>query len=204
LNVNKRRTFFRKLKEKTNSKNFEELARKLGVNYKTLKLWIAGKRSIPESVMKKCEKLLGHTVKIERLGARKIDLTEVLKRASKEGIKKLESKYGKEWAKILGRLGRNKLAKLLKEDSKLHKRWRCSIKEALLRKFGPNAYKVIGQKGGEAFILNVNHDVLKKRLKKAFRNSIYKFRVKVRGFRLRSMKEAEVLNLLLSKHIFFK
>jgi len=56
----------------------------------------------------------------------------------------------------------------------------------------------------EGIHLNVNHDVLKKRLKKAFRNSIYKFRVKVRGFRLRSMKEAEVLNLLLSKHISFK
>jgi very-short-patch-repair endonuclease len=197
-----RKKFFEELRKVTNSKNFKELSKKLGVNYGSLKLWIAGARTLPVTLVKEWQRK--YTINLEEFKAKVLDLKNMLKQASKRGVQKLQKKYGKKWMKILGKRGKKKLDQLLKKNFQLRKKWKISIKQALLKKYGSDAYKILGQKGGKVFLQKVDLNTLKKQLKKAFRKSLSKYQTEAKGFKLRSRKEVEVLNFLLSKGITFE
>jgi very-short-patch-repair endonuclease len=174
----------------------------LSVNYGTLKLWINGLRSLPAVLVKKWKKK--YNINPKKFRIKMLNLKKVLKKASEKGVLKLKKKYGKDWMKLLGKKGKKKLDQLFKKDVNLLEKWKNSVRQALFKKYGSDAYKIIGRKGGKRFLEKIEPEKLKKQLEKAFRKSLDKYRIEIKGFKLRSRKEAEVLNLLLLRNINFE
>ena len=200
INKRERQKFFKDLAIKLQCRNYKQLAKKLKINDDSLKQWRSGTRSIPFSLIQDWVNWTG--INLNEYEIKTFSIKQILKNASKKGIQKLKNKYGKNWMKKLGKQGRESLQKLLKNPL-IYKKWRESIKKSLIAKFGPEYYKIIGQKGGRKSIKSISPNKLKRQLKKAFRKS-FKFRLKYRRLKLRSHLELKVAKFLVKKKIPFK
>ncbi len=192
-NKKSRKRFFVELKEKSNSKTLIQLAKKIGVPYGRLKLWMLGKRSMPQSFLYQIS--YKFRIPLAEFEIKKINLSGVLSDSGKLGIKVLTKKYGKDWSRKLGSKGRKTLSRILKDNPKTYKKWRLSIKHSLEKKYGENWAIEMGKLGGKASIKKIGKRKLQIILEKAFRNSFRK-KIYFRNERFRSMKEIEVAKLL--------
>ncbi len=187
------RSFFVDLKADLKCKTFRELSEKLEVPYGRLKLYLEASRTLPAKDFQKWRSK--YKLKTRETNFRVIDLKQVLEKARKAGFAATKNKYGSNWSKILGKKGKASLDKKFEEDRGLYDKWRSSISTKLLEKYGKDAYRIIGSKGGTSTVNKYGKEVLRSRLKEMFPKSINK-RILYNDFRLRSNKELEVASLL--------
>lgn len=187
------KAFFKQLREKSGCETLLNLAKKLGVPYECLKLWVRGKRSVPFSLIEKWSDEFAVPLKAECYST--FDLRLFLRRASEKGVSTLKKRLGSEWSKKLGRRGMKTLQKRLTHEKALREKWKRSTKASLKKKFGANCYRVLGTLGGRKSIQNCPPEKMARQREKAFRRS-FKSRIVFRGVKYRSFKELEVAKLL--------
>lgn len=188
-----RKKFFKELQEILNSKTLPELAKKLQLPLGRLKQWYIGTRTIPLSVIEEWSNEFG--INLDKFDHKQLKISDILKKASKKGVKKLEEKYGKHWYRIIGKSGKKKLEKILHQRGIVYEKWRNSIKLGLKKRFGKEFYRKIGKLGGKISISKIAPEKLKKQLMKAFKKS-FKKRLTFNDQQFRSKKEIEVAILL--------
>ncbi len=187
------KAFFKRLQEKTGCETLFNLAKKLGVSYECLKLWVRAKRSVPFSLLEKWSDEFSIPLKAGCYLT--FDLRSFLRHASEKGVSALKKKFGSEWSKKLGQRGMKTLKKRLMRDKTLREKWRNSIKSALKKKFGANCYHILGKLGGRKSIQSCPPEKMARQRRKAFRRS-FKSKIVFRGEKFRSFKELEVAKLL--------
>jgi len=187
------RNLFRTMMEKSKSKTLKELSGKLKISYGSLKMYSQAKRSIPLTFFSSWIEML--SLPSSSFTFETVAMTDVFRKASKKGIKKLKKKYGSSWNRILGKKGREKLGFLLENNKKIRAKWKKARILGLKNRFGKNFYQKMGRLGGTKSIMAMSETEKQTFWEKGFRSS-FRGKIRFRNRRFRSFKEIEIAAFL--------
>ncbi len=158
-----RRKFFDELKQKSKLLTDEEIAMKSKIPIGRLKLYKNGSRSIPKCLFDLW--VQKYSIDDSNYNYKTFEARQLLSEKGKKGQKKLVQKYGRRWLVNIGKQRMQNMRKDFKNNPDLYKKWRQSIKESLIKKYGKNCYRQMGLLGGKRAIEKADKEELRLRLK---------------------------------------
>lgn len=200
LDKKNKRKFFKELKQKSGL-TYIEIAKESKIPIGRLRLYVNSKRSLPKSLFDLWTQK--YAIKNSSYKHVVFDKSKLMTKLAKKGQKKLQQKYGKVWLRNLGKQRMRNMRQEFRDNPELHKKWRQSIKDALVKKYGQGCYRQMGLLGGKRAIEKADKEELRLRLKKAFRKS-FKIKIPYDNKIFRSRKEVEVAKLLVTREITYE
>lgn len=184
--------FFRELRQKSKM-NFIGLAEEAKIPIGRFGLYRNTNRSLPKSLFNFWA--AKYSIETSNYNIKVLDSKEIMSGSGRKGQEKLQAKYGRKWLVELGKQRMKNLQRDFQKNPKLRRKWKQSVKDSLVKKYGQDCYHRMGLLGGRHAIEMADKDELHSRLKKAFRKS-FKSKIIFDGRRFRSRKEVEVAKFL--------